>query len=119
MRCHFRQDGPGRVRCIHCRRIVLSMHPPERVHARCRGSGEARQPPSLARRAWNLVGSLAAFVADGLQTVTEAEYRARLEICDACPSRQQNSCVECGCSLALKARGRAFSCPLGKWPEIR
>jgi len=80
---------------------------------------EAQQtrPPSLHRQAWNLTVSLAAFVADGCHTVTAEQYRRRLEICDACDQRRGNRCLKCGCRLSLKARGRAFRCPLDRWPD--
>ena len=75
------------------------------------------KPPSLPRQAWNLARSLAYFVADGFKTVTQDQYRERLEICDACQHRRDNRCLKCGCRLSLKARGRAFKCPENKWPR--
>ena len=72
--------------------------------------------PPLARQAWNLARSLADFVADGCKTVTPEQYQARLEICDGCDHRRNNRCMKCGCRLSLKAQGRAFKCPAGKWP---
>jgi hypothetical protein len=80
-------------------------------------SPEPLKPPPLMRQAWNLAQSLADFVADGCRTVTEDQYRERLEICDACSFRRDNRCMKCGCYLSLKARGRAFGCPAGKWPR--
>lgn len=77
-----------------------------------------RPMPSLARQAWNLAQSLADFVADGCKTVPAELYRLRLEICDTCEERQGNRCTKCGCRLSLKARGRAFRCPINKWPEV-
>lgn len=77
---------------------------------------ERRRPP-LKRQLWNLAESLAAFVADGLKTVSKEQYEARLKICDACDQRRDNRCLKCGCNLSLKARGRAMKCPLDKWPE--
>ncbi len=76
------------------------------------------KPPSLVRQAWNLAQSLADFVADGCKTVTRDEYAQRLEICHACDQRRANRCLKCGCRLALKARGRAFKCPEGKWATL-
>jgi hypothetical protein len=81
-------------------------------------SGSNPKPPPLSRQAWNLAASLAAFVADGLRTVDEQQYRQRLEICDVCDQRRGNRCMKCGCRLSLKARGRAFKCPEDKWPEL-
>lgn len=76
----------------------------------------ARPMPALSRQAWNLGRSLAEFVSDGCRLVTTDDYRRRLEICDACAERTGNRCRRCGCRLAVKARGRSFSCPLNKWP---
>ena len=76
------------------------------------------KPPSLSRQAWNLARSLADFAADGFKTVTEDQYRERLEICDTCDHRRGNRCLKCGCRLSLKACGRAFKCPLNKWPKV-
>jgi len=78
---------------------------------------QGRFPP-LHRQAWNLARSLADFLADGCKTLTQEQYRARLEICDRCDQRRGNRCLKCGCRLSLKARGRAFKCPLGKWPTV-
>ncbi len=75
------------------------------------------RPPRLPSQAWNLTKALAAFVADGLKTVSKQAYQQRLEICDGCDRRRGNRCLACGCRLSLKARGRAFQCPLGKWPS--
>lgn len=74
-------------------------------------------PPSLPRQMWNLTASLAAFAADGLKCVSCEEYAARLAICDACEHRHDNKCKLCGCRLSVKAKGRAFQCPAGKWPR--
>lgn len=79
---------------------------------------ETSRPPGLPRQAWSLARALADFVADGCQTVDEETYRLRLEICDACDARRGNRCLKCGCRLSLKARGRAFGCPLDKWPRV-
>jgi hypothetical protein len=80
--------------------------------------GQRKSFPPLRRQAWNLAQSLAAFVADGCTTLTKEEYEKRLTICDECPERRGNRCSQCGCRLSLKARGRAFCCPLNKWPIV-
>ena len=72
--------------------------------------------PPIHRQAWNLATSLAAFVSDGLRFVDADEYAARLAACEACDRRRGRRCLECGCRIDMKARGRAFRCPLGKWP---
>jgi hypothetical protein len=77
-----------------------------------------RKLPPLGRRLWNAAVSLAEFVTDGCHTVTAEQYAERLETCDSCPERQNTRCLRCGCNLAVKARGRAFKCPLGKWTSL-
>lgn len=81
-------------------------------------AAEPLRLPSLPRQAWNLARALAEFVADGCQRVDAEAYRLRLETCDACDARRGNRCLKCGCRLSLKARGRAFRCPLDKWPPV-
>jgi len=81
-------------------------------------SRQSQQPPGLVRQVWNLAGSLASFVADGCNTLTKQEYETRLKICHTCDQRRGNRCLKCGCRLSLKARGRAFQCPLNKWPPV-
>ena len=70
------------------------------------------------RQAWNLARSLADFVADGCRPSARTSTQQRLAICDTCDQRRGNRCLVCGCRLALKARGRAFQCPLAKWPVL-
>lgn len=74
-----------------------------------------RTPPATTAQAWNLAKSLAAFVADGMKTVEKHEYAERLTICETCEERRGGRCLQCGCNLAIKAKGRVFQCPLGKW----
>ncbi|MEZ6064052.1 MAG: hypothetical protein R3C19_27210, partial [Planctomycetaceae bacterium] len=79
--------------------------------------GKTRRPPRLWKQAWNVTQAVASFLADGCRTLDEDAYRRRLEICEDCEQRQGNRCMSCGCQLLVKARGRAFQCPLGKWPD--
>ncbi|WP_437187877.1 hypothetical protein SH668x_001288 [Planctomicrobium sp. SH668] len=81
--------------------------------------GTPLSPPSLLQQGWNLAQTLAAFTADGFQTVSKVEYERRLRICDSCDRRVGMRCMQCGCGLAAKARGRAFRCPLEKWPHLK
>lgn len=78
--------------------------------------GHGDGAPSLIQMAWNLIDSIAEFVADGATMVDKDEYSQRLTICDSCEFRKGNRCRRCGCNLKLKAAGRAFQCPEGKWP---
>jgi hypothetical protein len=58
-----------------------------------------------------------AFVGDGCAVADDAEYRRRLDVCRNCDRRVGKRCTECGCWIGLKARGRAFTCPLGRWEQ--
>ncbi|MGA2259475.1 MAG: DUF6171 family protein [Thermoguttaceae bacterium] len=77
----------------------------------------ASQPafPSLASQASNLFQAAVAFVGDGCALVDDAEYRHSLEICRTCDQRVGERCTACGCWIKVKARGRAFTCPLERW----
>jgi len=81
-------------------------------------AGRARRaPPRRHQQAWNVTTSLVSFVADRFRTVSRDQYAERLAICDECEERVGNRCLQCGCRLSFKARGRVFQCPLSKWPR--
>lgn len=77
--------------------------------------------------AWNLAKAVADFGADVLKNglrgalVSPEEYQRRLAKCDKClpPDgyRTGDRCSHqgCGCYLSIKAKGRAFHCPIGEW----
>ena len=87
-----------------------------------RGDAEPAEPvpavfPSLPTQAANLFQSVVAFIGDGCAVVDDAEYRRRLETCRTCDRRAGRRCTACGCWITVKARGRAFTCPLARWQE--
>jgi hypothetical protein len=111
MHTHHDLVTPG-----HCRVCVWRLEPcanprPENYDPQTSTS------PSLTQKIWNLGESITAFVADGFSTVTREQYEERLAICNTCEQRDGSTCRLCGCFLTLKAQGRAFECPLGKWPK--
>jgi len=71
--------------------------------------------PPIPRQVANFLQSAVTFVGDGCALVDDAEYRRRLDVCRACDRRAGKRCTACGCWIGLKARGRAFTCPLGRW----
>lgn len=77
-----------------------------------------REMPGPVTLGWNLVRAIRDFVADGCMTVSTEEYQRRLQVCESCERRQEDRCLECGCNLMFKARGRAFECPLNLWPKL-
>jgi hypothetical protein len=78
------------------------------------GAGQRAFPP-LTTQAANLFQSAVAFVGDGLALVDDAEFRRRLDVCRTCELRAGKRCTACGCWIGMKARGRAFQCPLNRW----
>lgn len=86
--------------------------------------------PPLHQQVWNLTKALVAFVADGCATVSKEVYSARLHACLA-PEGGAEHCENlineercgratgCGCYIAVKAKGRAWDCPRGKWTEVQ
>jgi hypothetical protein len=70
-----------------------------------------------------MIATLIDVAASGFRLCTPQEVEARLSICRACPrvslERDRVQCLECGCSMSIKARFSASACPLGdRWPEL-
>ena len=98
--------------------IVTASNPlPSFAAAPAKSMGATNRPalPRVTTQAVNLFESVAAFVGDGCALVDDVEYRRRLTVCHACDRRTGRRCTECGCWIGVKARGRAFECPLGRW----
>lgn len=102
--------------CMHCSSRTL---PAVSIETHNRPIDSLRRMPNVVQRAWNVAIALSDFIADGCRTLTSAEFEERLKVCEVCELRMGNSCTECGCRLAIKARGRAFSCPIGKWAAVQ
>lgn len=51
--------------------------------------------------------------------LSDEESNKRMDICKSCPEfksfANQPQCGSCGCFLALKVKGKSFTCPKGKW----
>jgi hypothetical protein len=71
--------------------------------------------PPLTAQAANLFQSVVSFVGDGCGIVDDTTYRHRLEICHSCDRLSGERCAACGCFINVKARGRIFRCPIGRW----
>ena len=71
--------------------------------------------PPLATQAANLFESVVALVGDGCGVVDDTVYQRRLDICRTCDRLRGNRCTACGCFIKVKARGRIFRCPIGRW----
>jgi hypothetical protein len=115
LECHRHHCWKSESLYVRCRTEPESFALWEAETARRLEREQRGSPPTALQKAWNLAQSLAAFVADGMHTVSTDEYRRRLAICNACAERDDTTCRVCGCHLPLKAQGRAFDCPLAKW----
>jgi hypothetical protein len=75
------------------------------------------QFPPLAKRARNLAGSVARFVAAGGEIATPEERDRRMDICRGCDRFVGGMCSECGCRLGFKVAMATEHCPLDppKW----
>lgn len=111
----YNPDGVSEADCAACRAAGVFFDSPPLTHAPI---VKRTVDKTMWSRPWNLAKALKDFVADGCKTLSVEDYQRRLEICAACPHRERNTCGICGCRLSLKARGRAFQCPLDKWPRI-
>lgn len=131
--CDFRENtaDPQQFYCRHtavhasghivsmslCRICTMRTKPCESPRPLPTEDGKIPAPPPILKQAWSLTKALASFVGDGMKTVDSDEYEARLAVCDCCDRRRGNRCLECGCRLSLKARGRTFECPIRKWTD--
>ena len=113
--CDYEELG-GRWVCRRCGDVRNMLV--RRVCQRTDDPNAVPQFPPMRMQAWNLATSLVAFISDGLRFVDADEYAARLAVCEACDRRRGRRCLECGCRIDLKARGRAFRCPLGRWLDL-
>jgi hypothetical protein len=99
--------------------IVTAGTLPSSAAAPAKSMGATNRPalPPVTTQAADLFHSVAAFVGDGCALVDDEEYRQRLQVCHTCERRAGRRCTECGCWIGVKARGRAFRCPLDRWDE--
>jgi hypothetical protein len=108
-------DGVDQRTCDECRAGGIFCDKPPRV---IEPLVMRNKRPHLLSRVWNFAQSMKAFVDDGFTTVDRAQYERRMRLCNACPQRWNDDCKLCGCRLSLKAQGRAFACPIGRWLAV-
>jgi hypothetical protein len=77
--------------------------------------------PSLFRQVVTFASALTSHIQDGLAKFDESEVRARLLVCQECPSFTGSHCRECGCGCSggntffNKLAWRSETCPLRHW----
>lgn len=131
-RCKFETDinNPTLHRCIVCGVRIKGAVKAESIYLPCRGPSKYKIPPTIpsenkeppkkslppiSKQIKNALWAGIDFLKNP-ELVTDKLYLERLKVCNTCEERVDNRCSKCGCFLATKAKGAAFSCPLLKWP---
>lgn len=97
--------------------------PGQRLESGVSNSTEAERRsvngPGLLQRGLNFAKAGIQHIANGMVSVADEIYEARLSVCRNCEFCDQQHMVclkpECGCFLNVKARWASESCPLGRW----
>ena len=80
------------------------------------------KPPSLFKMIANFAKASAEYMSAGMPSVTEEEYRERVEACHECPNliKDKNQCSLCGCFIDQKASWQTAKCPdePSRWKPI-
>jgi hypothetical protein len=83
----------------------------------------SNKTPSLFKMIANFAKASAEYVAAGMPSVTEDEYRKRLETCLGCPNlvEETKQCGLCGCYIEQKASWQTAKCPdePSRWEPIQ
>lgn len=76
-----------------------------------------KELPPLGEQVIGFLTSMAAFFGDGCKLTDTEEFNRRVEICSGCRFfiHESGRCSECGCCGKLKALGKVWKCPKGKW----
>lgn len=79
--------------------------------------------PSLIKMLANFTKASVEYVAAGMPSVTNEEYRERVETCHECPHllKEAKQCGLCGCYIEQKASWQTAKCPdePSRWKPIR
>jgi hypothetical protein len=115
-------QGPGQLE--HLQDSAVRHGNASRKKTKTRKCGGCGKTPTILTEGWDVLKALSVFTLSGFAVVDKVEYKHRLLTCDECPSRGDERvnnnaarCGECGCYVAIKARGKAWRCPIGKWSE--
>lgn len=122
--CELKYENPNDIVnkiCVNCGRKIANNHTIERSFFICKlnkkkelNMSPPKMPP-ITTRIFNFLNAVKDFIEDPT-FVSKEQYEERLQICDGCDDRIDNSCRKCGCNLSIKAKGKAFHCPEKKWP---
>ena len=85
----------------------------------CGKARKAREGPPLHTQAVSFVMAMGKLAADGFRLADEEEFKRRVAICESCGrfNSRTGRCRECGCYGKIKAKGRIWECPEGKWQK--
>ncbi len=108
-------DTPGIFRCPECG--LQNPRPISKPFYHQCGTREPIELPPLKTQVVSFLKSMAELAGDGFRLVEDDEFQRRVAICESCDTfdRRAGRCRKCGCYGKLKARGRVWKCPKGKW----
>jgi len=81
-----------------------------------------KKTPSFLTMLSNFAKSSAEYIAAGMPSVSEEDYKKRLEACHECPHlTETKQCGLCGCYVETKASWRTTTCPdtPPRWEKIK
>ena len=83
----------------------------------------SEKAPSLFKMLTNFAKASIEYVAAGMPSVSEEEYKERLEQCHSCPNllEETKQCGLCGCYVENKASWQTAKCPdePSRWKPIK
>jgi hypothetical protein len=83
----------------------------------------SQKTPSLIKMLANFAKASAEYIAAGMPSVTEEQYRKRVETCHECPNilKDTKQCGLCGCYIEQKASWQTAKCPdePSRWDPIK
>lgn len=75
-------------------------------------------PLSILELVKNFSKEISKFAKAGAPTVTEDEYKDRLQTCATCEHfLRERRCGLCGCVVAMKAQMKTADCPDNRWTK--
>ncbi len=139
MKCICRKSQGSTEPIYECEKLSCRMTPDwcqlyqthddyRRAWDEARGPGQidskprkpARELPPFREQAVNFLKAFAKWTGDCFRCVGQEEFDRRVGICMDCDLfirrfGKSGRCSECGCYGKLKALGRIWECPIGKW----
>ena len=106
-------DRPGIFRCPECG--LQNPRPIAKPFRHQCGNKPVEPPPPLRDQVGTFLRAMHLLAGDGFRIADADERERRITTCVACELFIRGRCLECGCFGKLKALGKVWTCPEGKW----